>query len=340
MIRLENVFYEATGKTILNNVNIDIPTGKIFTFIGPSGAGKSTLLRCINLLAKPSKGSIYFNNVNISSLNENQLKTIRQQMGMIFQHFNLLESKTTFENIALPMRLANKNAHFVHQRTLELLSWINLSDKKDHYPSELSGGQKQRVAIARALALSPKVLLCDEPTSALDPESAKLILSLLKKINRELGITIVFISHQMEVIKAIADKVAVIDQGKIVEVADVIDIFTQPQTEISQRLTQQDLHLILPESIQQRMEHHAGRNKHPIVKLTFIGQSAEQSLLSSLTKLYDVAANILLADIEMIQDSTVGFTICELQGEAKQITQSIRYMRERGILVEVIGYVA
>lgn len=340
MIKLNEVNYTANQHIILQNINLDIPMGKIFTIIGASGAGKSSLLRCINLLNRPTKGTIHFDQQEISDLPEQQLQDVRRQMGMIFQHFNLLSSQTVFDNIALPLKLAKQAKEKIKERVTELLALINLSDKANHYPHELSGGQKQRVAIARALALSPKVLLCDEPTSALDPESAQLVLALLKKINQELNITIILISHQMDVIKSIADFVAVIDQGKIVEIAPVLDIFTQPKTAISKKLTQQNLHLVLPENIQQKLKSTKNNCTIPLIKMTFIGQTAEQSLLAHLMQKFNVADNILLADIEMIHQKTLGFTVCELEGKEADINQALQFMRERGILIEVLGYVA
>lgn len=240
MIRLEEInkiFYKK-NKTVqaLKNVSLEIAKGDIFGIIGYSGSGKSTLVRTINLLERPSTGEVYLSGQAISTLSETQLIPYRRKIGMIFQHFNLLSSQTVFDNIAFPLTLAGMPKGQIETRVKELLTLIDLDEKSDDYPAALSGGQKQRVAIARALASQPEILLCDEATSALDPQTTRSILSLLKRINRELGITIVLITHQMEVVRAICNRVAVISQGEIVEENTVENIFNNAQSPITKEL--------------------------------------------------------------------------------------------------------
>lgn len=220
----------------IEDIDLEITQGQIFGIIGSSGAGKSTLLRCINLLEYPSTGKVWVNGMQLNSLSPKALNQARKKIGMIFQHFNLLSSKTVLENVALPLKLIQTNKSARHEIARKLLQLVGLSDKEKAYPSQLSGGQKQRVAIARALILEPSVLLCDEATSALDPESTFSILQLLQSINRQLGITIVLITHEMQVIRQICQQVAVLSQGKIVEIGAVPDVFGQPQSEVTKRL--------------------------------------------------------------------------------------------------------
>ena len=232
MIKLENVskIFDVSGKklTALDNVSLDIPKGHICGVIGASGAGKSTLIRCVNLLEKPTVGSVIIDGKDLTQLSDAELVLERRNIGMIFQHFNLLSSRTVFGNVALPLELEGTPKEKIEAKVNELLSLVGLSDKKNVYPSNLSGGQKQRVAIARALASNPKVLLCDEATSALDPATTHAILKLLKEINRTLGITILLITHEMDVVKRICDLVAIIDHGKLIEQGSVSDIFSNP----------------------------------------------------------------------------------------------------------------
>ncbi|WP_437917741.1 methionine ABC transporter ATP-binding protein [Sphingobacterium sp. LRF_L2] len=240
MIRLQKVnkfFLKKKGAVhALKDVSLNIHKGQIFGIIGYSGSGKSTLIRTINLLERPTSGDIFVFEKNISMLSERELVPFRRKIGMIFQHFNLLSSKTVFENIAFPLRLTNTPKEVIAEKVNNLLDLIDLSEKKDEYPAALSGGQKQRVAIARALASDPEILLCDEATSALDPQTTKSILSLLKRINQQLGITIVIITHQMEVVRAICHEVAVISKGEIIEVKGVDDLFNQPSSPITAEL--------------------------------------------------------------------------------------------------------
>lgn len=234
MIRVENLTkkFKVNGKenTVLNGINLSIERGEIFGVIGPSGAGKSTLIRCINLLEKPSSGKIIINGVNLTELNPRRLREERRKIGMIFQHFNLLSSRTVYGNVALPLEIAGVARETIKTRVLELLNLVGLEDRINYYPSSLSGGQKQRVGIARALANNPDVLLCDEPTSALDPQTTRAILNLLNSINKQLGLTIILITHEMQVIKEICNRVAVLQQGKIIEEGPTREVFSAPRT--------------------------------------------------------------------------------------------------------------
>lgn len=324
--------------TALKDINLEIDQGEIFGVIGKSGAGKSTLIRCVNLLEKPSSGEITIDNVEITSLAPQQLRQQRRQMGMIFQHFNLLESRTSFENIALPLELVKTNKKQIKEKITTLLKLVNLTDRQNYYPSQLSGGQKQRVAIARALITDPKLLLCDEATSALDPESTAAILQLLKKINKKLGLTILLITHEMDVIKKICDRVAILDNGRLVEQGKVIDIFTEPKSRITKQLTQSALHLELPTSLQQSLQTKPAAGLHPIARLAFIGSSANEPVITSLSEKFGVTVSILQADLETIQDATIGFLICRLTGDENALREAVEHLKNLNIKVEVIGY--
>jgi len=240
MIRLEKVskvFYKKRREIhALKSITLDIRKGDVFGIIGYSGSGKSTLVRTINLLERPTSGNIYLSGQNITSLSEKELIPYRRKIGMIFQHFNLLSSRTVFDNVAFPLQLTDMSRTEIDQKVDKLLSLVDLSEKRDEYPAALSGGQKQRVAIARALASDPEILLCDEATSALDPQTTRSILSLLKQINRDMGITIVLITHQMEVVRAVCHQVAVISDGQLIEKNEVNELFNSPQSAITQEL--------------------------------------------------------------------------------------------------------
>ncbi|HLB55791.1 MAG TPA: ATP-binding cassette domain-containing protein [Coxiellaceae bacterium] len=245
MIELYNInkiYSNQSGKIhALNNINLSVAPGEIVGVIGKSGAGKSTLIRCVNLLEKPTSGFVRVNNIELTTLNAAQLRQARHQIGMIFQHFNLLATRNVFDNVAFPLTLLKKSKKEINKIVSTLLEKVGLSDKRNVFPHHLSGGQKQRVAIARALATNPKVLLCDEMTSALDLETTYDILKLIRNINQDLGLSILCITHEMSVIKAIADRVAVIDQGEIIECATAVDLFKNPQTEITKRLIQLEM---------------------------------------------------------------------------------------------------
>ena len=317
-----------------------MPKGQICGVIGASGAGKSTLIRCVNLLERPTHGAVLIDDVDLTQLSDAKLVKTRRQIGMIFQHFNLLTSRTVFENVALPLELENKSKAEIQEKTTALLALVGLSDKHNVYPANLSGGQKQRVAIARALASDPKVLLCDEATSALDPATTQSILKLLKEINRTLGITILLITHEMEVVKRICDQVAVIDKGRLIEQGTVSEIFSNPKTELAQEFISSTFHITLPEEYLENLSDTPKHAKsYPIIKFEFTGRSVDAPLLSQASKKFGVELSILTSQIDYAGGVKFGFTIAEVEGDEDAITQAKVYLMENNVRVEVLGYV-
>jgi len=317
--------------TALDNVNLTIKDGEIYGIIGTSGAGKSTLVRCINLLETPTSGQVLIDGKDLTTLPGKEIMRARQKIGMIFQHFNLLWSRTVSENIAFPLEIARVPKEQVSERVEELLALVGLKDKAEAYPSQLSGGQKQRVGIARALANHPTVLLSDEATSALDPETTASILELLKTINRQLGVTIVVITHEMSVIKEICDRVAVIEDGKIVETGTTVELFTSPKTKIARRFINSVIKTSLPAGF-------AGRvSSGMLVRLNFIGDSTGEPVLSQLVRRFNVDANVLYGSIDCLKETLFGTLTVELQGDRPSIEQGIAFLQDKGIKVEVIS---
>ena len=344
MIKLNNItkIFTLSDKklTALDNVSLHVPKGQICGVIGASGAGKSTLIRCVNLLERPTHGAVIIDDVDLTQLSDAELVKTRRQIGMIFQHFNLLTSRTVFENVALPLELENKSKAEIQEKTTALLALVGLSDKHNVYPSNLSGGQKQRVAIARALASDPKVLLCDEATSALDPATTQSILKLLKEINRTLGITILLITHEMEVVKRICDQVAVIDKGRLIEQGTVSEIFSNPKTELAQEFISSTFHITLPEEYLENLSDTPKHAKsYPIIKFEFTGRSVDAPLLSQASKKFGVELSILTSQIDYAGGVKFGFTIAEVEGDEDAITQAKVYLMENNVRVEVLGYV-
>ena len=344
MIKLSNItkIFELPSKklTALDNVSLNIEKGQICGVIGASGAGKSTLIRCVNLLEKPTSGSVIVDGVELTGLSDRELVRARRQIGMIFQHFNLLSSRTVFENVALPLELGGESKAKIQEKITALLELVGLSEKRDAYPSNLSGGQKQRVAIARALASDPKVLLCDEATSALDPATTQSILKLLKEINRTLGITILLITHEMEVVKQICDQVAVIDQGRLVEQGTVGEIFANPKTELAQEFIRSTFHISLPDEYLENLTDPPKHSKaYPIIKFEFTGRSVDAPLLSQASKKFGVELSILTSQIDYAGGVKFGYTIAEVEGNEDAITQTKVYLMENNVRVEVLGYV-
>ena len=344
MIKLNNItkIFTLPDKklTALDNVSLHVPKGQICGVIGASGAGKSTLIRCVNLLERPTHGAVVIDDVDLTQLSDAELVKTRRQIGMIFQHFNLLTSRTVFENVALPLELENKSKVEIQEKTTALLALVGLSDKHNVYPANLSGGQKQRVAIARALASDPKVLLCDEATSALDPATTQSILKLLKEINRTLGITILLITHEMEVVKRICDQVAVIDKGRLIEQGTVSEIFSNPKTELAQEFISSTFHITLPEEYLENLSDTPKHAKsYPIIKFEFTGRSVDAPLLSQASKKFGVELSILTSQIDYAGGVKFGFTIAEVEGDEDAITQTKVYLMENNVRVEVLGYV-
>lgn len=323
--------YQSAKKTVVavDDINLHIKKGEIFGIVGYSGAGKSSLLRCINLLERPTSGQVYVDGVELTSLNKEQLRLARLKIGMIFQHFNLISSKTVSQNVAFNLKAAGKSGKDIPARVHELLELVGLSDKADHYPAQLSGGQKQRVGIARALANDPLVLLCDEATSALDPKTTESILSLLKEINLKLNLTIVLITHEMEVVKEICNRVAVMQDGRIIEEGEVYRIFSDPKEPLTRDFISKVLQFKLPEKL-------LARRSGTLVKILFRGPKAEEAVVSDVLQACKVKGNILHGKIEYIQDQPLGLFIMELAGEQSEVDKAISLLKERTSGVEVI----
>ncbi|GAA0498032.1 methionine ABC transporter ATP-binding protein MetN [Tatumella terrea] len=343
MIKLENiskVFTQGTQTiTALSDVSLHVPAGQIYGVIGASGAGKSTLIRCVNLLERPTSGRVLVDNQDLTAFSEKQLTLARRQIGMIFQHFNLLNSRTVFGNVALPLELENRPREEIKQKVTALLELVGLGDKHDSRPGNLSGGQKQRVAIARALACDPKVLLCDEATSALDPATTRSILELLKDINRRLGLTIMLITHEMDVVKRICDQVAIISQGQLIEKDQVSEVFSHPKTPLAQQFIQSTLHLDIPEDYQQRLSQTTGEGKIPLLRLEFTGDSVDAPLLSEVARRFSVDCNIISAQMDYAGGVKFGIMLTEMAGESKDSSDAIQWLREQHVKAEVLGYV-
>ncbi|WP_409422356.1 methionine ABC transporter ATP-binding protein MetN [Pseudaeromonas sp. ZJS20] len=329
----------ASAVQALKPVDLQVRQGEIFGVIGASGAGKSTLIRCVNLLERPTQGSVVVDGVTLTELGERELSLARRKIGMIFQHFNLLSSRTVFQNVALPLELAGQSQAQIRTRVNELLKLVGLEGRAHAYPAELSGGQKQRVAIARALAPEPKVLLCDEATSALDPQTTQSILALLKEINQRLGLTILLITHEMEVVKNICDKVAIISNGELIEQGEVAWFFSHAQTELAQEFIRSTIHLPIPAEYQRRLSAEASPDSRPLLRLGFTGQTVDAPLISQVSRQFAVDVSILSADIEYAGGVKFGFLLAELQGQPAQTEQAIAYFREHHIQVEVLGHV-
>ena len=338
MIQFKNIskHFELKGQTVtaLDQINLDIPDGCIFGLIGYSGAGKSTLIRLINLLERPSEGQIIINDKDFTALNSSELRQERTNIGMIFQHFNLLQTKTVAQNIEMPLKLLGVSKAERQKRLDELLEFIDLKHKKDAFPDELSGGQKQRVGIARALANHPKILLCDEATSALDPQTTKSVLSLLKKINQEQGITIVMVTHEMDVIESVCDFVAVMEQGKVIEHGSTLEIFSKPQQNTTKNFIQTVLQQQLPVNILNNLEN---KNHNSIYCLKFLGSSAQETVVQSVIKQFDISLNILFANMTEINGAVIGQMFVQLLGDATLIQQSVAFLEQNGVEVTKAG---
>lgn len=332
MIEVHNLvksYHSKRGIVVgVDHVSLKIAKGEIFGIIGYSGAGKSSLLRCLNLLEKPTSGEVYVDQVELTSLNKAELRKARLKIGMIFQHFYLVSSKTVFENVAFALKAARKSKAEIQDRVLGLLEIVGLADKKDSFPSQLSGGQKQRVAIARALANEPNVLLCDEATSALDPTTTKAILKLLKKINEDLGLTIVLITHEMEVVKEICDKVAVMQSGKVIEEGTVYEVFANPKKDLTKEFINTILHFGLPDRL-------IANKKGKIVKIVFKGEVAEESIVSDMLQTFKIRGNILHGKIEYIKEVPLGIFIMEVIGESFEIERALSFIKKRVEVLEV-----
>ena len=327
----------------LRGIDLHIPPGEVFGIIGRSGAGKSSLVRTINLLNRPTSGQVIVDGRDLTGLGDAELRAARRDIGMVFQHFNLLSSRTVFDNAALPLELAGMDRAAIRARVDPLLELVGLSALRDRYPAQISGGQKQRVGIARALASRPKVLLSDEATSALDPETTRSVLDLLRQVNRELGLTVLLITHQMQVIKQVADRVAVIEAGRIVEQGRVLDVFTRPQQAITRSLIDEILPQALPASVLDHVRQLSGALQGQgagrvgqLLRLSYSGTGAYQPILSRLIREYGLDLSLLHGQVDEIQDQTFGALAVYVSGEAAHLAAAIERLRAEDVLVDEV----
>ncbi|GAA5103283.1 methionine ABC transporter ATP-binding protein [Wohlfahrtiimonas larvae] len=315
----------------LHPINLTIKKGDVFGVIGYSGAGKSTLIRLVNALEKPTSGEVVINGQVLSSLDAKALRNVKKRIGMIFQHFNLLETKTVAENIALPLKLnSNLSKQEIDARIDELLAYVEIPDKKHAYPRELSGGQKQRVGIARALANNPDILLCDEATSALDPQTTQSILNLLRKINKEQGITIMMVTHQMEVVVSICNRIAVMDKGRVVETGSTKDIFQDPKEPMTRKFINTLIEEEIPRSIIRNIDDALPNH---IYRLEFLGDSAKTPVVNELILTKIVVVNILFSNMIEIEGSVIGSMFVQLVGSQESIIEAVGFLRGHGVRV-------
>lgn len=341
MIRLENVSKTFTDSNkevhAVNNVSLTINDGDIFGIIGFSGAGKSTLVRCINLLEKPTVGKVFVDDAEITALSGKELRKARKKIGMIFQHFNLMPSRTIFGNVAYPLRGSGLSKEEIKEKVHHLLELVGISEKENAFPSQLSGGQKQRVAIARALANDPNILLCDEATSALDPQTTKSILKLLQQLNQTLGITVVVITHEMAVVKEICNRVAVMDHGDVVEEGEVFHVFASPKEPLTRSFIKTTSNLQkIEELIEADSPVVATKKGELIVRLTYVEKNTSEPLISTVTQKFGIILNIVFADVEIVQNAPIGGTVAIVSGESSRIDEALQYLRDKNVGVEVI----
>ncbi len=341
MIELEQISktFADAGREVhaVNNVSLTIRNGDVFGIIGFSGAGKSTLVRCINLLERPTEGSVRIDGKELTRMPAKELRQARKKIGMIFQHFNLMPSRTIFGNVAYPLKGSGLRKDQIAEKVRKLLDLVGIADKENAYPSQLSGGQKQRAAIARALANDPDILLCDEATSALDPQTTKAILKLLERLNRELGITLVVITHEMAVVKEICNRVAVMDHGRVVEEGEVFSVFASPKEELTRSFIKTTSNLQkIEELIAAKSPVVALKPGERIVRLSYVERNASEPLISTMTKKYGVILNIIFADIEIVQNAPIGGTVGILSGPQDKMDEALEDLRSKNVGVEVI----
>ena len=345
MIRLskiEKIYKGAAGNVhALKGIDLNIERGEIYGIIGLSGAGKSTLVRCINMLERPTAGEVFVDGQDMMKLSDSELRAARKNIGMIFQHFNLLSSATVYENIAFPLTLSKTPSAEIEKKVRPLLELVGLKDKANQYPAQLSGGQKQRVGIARALASDPKILLCDEATSALDPQTTKSILALIKDINKKLKLTVVVITHEMQVIKEICDKVAVISDGVIAERGSVLEVFTNPQHKITKEFISVLLSNELPAAFR---GNEISQEKTPgsllLLRLTFLGDKADDPVLAEMIRTCKgLECTMLFGNLDEIHGVPFGRFIVGFSGEENVIQNALNFLNTKDVRVEVIGYV-
>ena len=331
MITVKNLHKSFRGTDVLKGINETIHKGEKVVVIGPSGSGKSTFLRCLNLLETPTEGEVWVEGNNITAP-KTDIDKVRQKMGMVFQQFNLLESKTVYHNIALPLILEKAPKEEIDKKVKEVLRFVELEDKKDVYVSQLSGGQKQRVGIARALTTTPDILLCDEATSALDPQTTESILKLLKKINREMGVTILLITHQMQVVQMICNKVAVMENGQVVEAGSVLDVFGKPQAPVTRRFVQTVVNDQIPESILSLVKEQ--KEHFRVERLKFIGSSVKRPVISDICHVDGIVVNILGATVQELQENVMCVFILQLIGTEEKILEAEKQIDGNGVIRE------
>ncbi|WP_291627530.1 methionine ABC transporter ATP-binding protein [Clostridium sp.] len=341
MILLKNlnkIYNTKAGEVeALKDVTLNIKKGEIYGIIGFSGAGKSTLVRCINFLEKPTSGEVIVDEKNLGTLSNKELRVERKKIGMIFQHFNLMKSRTVFENIAYPLKGNGYSKEEINKKVNDLLKLVELEDKANAYSSQLSGGQKQRVGIARALANDPKILLCDEATSALDPQTTKSILRLLKEVNKKFGITIVVITHEMQVVKEICTRAAVMENGRVVEEGNIFKIFSEPKEKITKNfIDSTSLLTNIYDLIKEKSSVVDIKENEKILKLKYLENSTSEPIISIVSREFNVDTSIIFGNIEIIQDSPLGGLIVIIRGEEVQINKVIAYLKENKVEVEVI----
>lgn len=338
MIKLEHIsktFFGANQVHAVQDVSLEINDGEIFGIIGYSGAGKSTLVRCINLLERPTEGTVNVDGVELTGLSERELRQERKKISMIFQLFNLLPSRTAAQNVAFPLKGSGLGKEAMRKKVMDLLSMVDLPDKADAYPSQLSGGQKQRVAIARALASDPKVLLCDEATSALDPQTTQSILHLIQKINRETGITVVIITHEMAVVKEICSRVAVMDSGRVVETGCVYDVFSSPQQAVTRSFVSTTSNLGKVESLIAQNDPLLDlKPGEVLVRLHYIRDNATQSTISEISRRFGVNVNLLFGNIELLDGAPLGGLVAVISGD--KVSEAVSWLSEKNVMVEVL----
>lgn len=343
MISLKNVSVTFNSKEqdihAVNDVTLTIPKGEVFGIVGYSGAGKSTLVRTINLLQRPTAGSVIVADQNLVQLKPKELRAARKKIGMIFQHFNLMASRTIAENVAYPLRKSGLTKPEIKARVAELLDLVGLSDKSSAYPSQLSGGQKQRVAIARSLANDPEVLLCDEATSALDPKTTLSILELLKELNQKLVLTIVIITHEMQVVKEICHRVAVMENGHVVEAGDIVSIFTEPTEQLTKEFISTATHT--DRALANLLKHPTLLNLQSddvLANISYVGASTSEPLIAALSTRFGVTTNILFGNVEFLQETPVGNLIVVFSGESSQRSKAIAYLQSNQVKVNLINH--
>ncbi|MGG0717084.1 methionine ABC transporter ATP-binding protein [Robertmurraya massiliosenegalensis] len=337
MIEMKSVYKTYKRKNVtteaLKGIDLKVEEGDIFGVIGYSGAGKSTLVRLVNYLERPTGGQVKVDGQVLGNLSDSQLRAMKKQIGMIFQHFNLLESKTIFDNVAIPLVLTKRPKAEIKKRVMELLDFVGLSEKAQSYPKELSGGQKQRVGIARALASNPKILLCDEATSALDPQTTQSILQLLKRVNKEYNITIMIITHEMSVIQEVCNRVAVMEAGEIIEQGSVLDVFGHPKHPTTKNFVKTVIHNSIPESVKRSLKKSENSKTY---RVEVKGEVASEPIVQQIMKNHDVEVNILFANMTEIQETTLVIMYMQIGGDSSAIEKTLQFLGEKGAGIEEV----